>query len=75
MGTAVLLVLGVIVFNSETVTEFRAHSNGNPKYVVSYVKDCETGLRSSGFANAPVGSVVLKQVNLDGSVGDTCDDS
>jgi hypothetical protein len=51
---------------------FRENSNGNPKYVISVVGDCDTGIRDSGFAYAPFGGIVLKQVNLDDTVGDIC---
>jgi len=46
--------------------------NGNPAYKLVQVTECPTGQRSSGFALAPTGSVVLKQVNKDGTVGDVC---
>ena len=68
-----LLLLGVVaVFNADSVVEFREHSNGNPVYEFRFVSECETGLRSSGYTIAPTGSLVLKQVNKDGTVGETC---
>ena len=56
------------------MAEFRAHSNHNPESGFAYVKECESGLRDSGYALAPSGTIVLKQVNKDGSVGDVCTD-
>ena len=44
----------------------------NPEYVITFVGDCNTGLRDSGFAYAPTGGIMLKQVNKDGTVGDVC---
>ena len=69
-----LLVIAAItgLFNSDPVAEFVREGNGNPVYEFAYVEDCETGKRDSGFALAPTGSVVLKQVNRDGTVGDVC---
>ena len=74
MAAAFVILLGLGVYNSDAMTEFREHSNHNPQYVISFVDDCESGLRSSGYAYAPSGSVMLKQVNEDGSVGDVCTD-
>ena len=74
MVAAFVILLGLGVYNSDAMTEFRQHSNHNPHYVISFVGDCESGLRDSGYAFAPSGSIVLKQVNTDGSVGDVCTD-
>lgn len=74
MAAAFVILLGLGVYNSDAMTEFRQHSNHNPHYVISFVGDCESGLRDSGYAYAPSGSIVLKQVNTDGSVGDVCTD-
>ena len=69
-----LLALAAVIglFNSDPVVEFVREGNGNPVYKFAYVGDCETGKRDSGFALAPTGSVVLKQVNRDGTIGDVC---
>ncbi len=72
MGILVL-VAAIGMFNSESVAEFVKEGNGNPIYRFVYVEDCETGKRASGFALAPMGSVVLKQVNHDGTVGEVCE--
>ena len=40
--------------------------------MITFVGDCKTGLRDSGFAYAPTGGIMLKQVNKDGTVGDVC---
>ena len=69
---AIMLLLGVGFYTSDTISEFREHSNHNAHYVFTYVKDCESGLRASGYAYAPSGSLVLKQVNRDGTVGEVC---
>ena len=73
-AAAIMLLLGVGVYTSDSMSEFRAHSNHNPEYVFAYVKECESGLRESGYALAPSGTLVLKQVNRDGSVGQVCAD-
>ncbi len=73
-AAALVFLLGLGVYNSDAMSEFREHSNHNPQYVISFVKECESGLRDSGYALAPSGTIVLKQVNKDGSVGDVCTD-
>ena len=69
-----MMLAAVAVFNSDAVTEFRENSNGNPVYKFVYVDDCETGKRASGYALAPTGNLVLKQVNKDGTIGNVCTD-
>jgi hypothetical protein len=69
----IIVVLGMVaLMASDSMSEFVARGNGNPVYKFVYVEECETGQRDSGFAFAPTGSVVLKQVNRDGTVGDVC---
>ncbi len=69
-----LLVLAAAIglYHTESVAEFLKEGNGNPVYEFVYVEDCETGKRESGFALAPTGSLMLKQVNHDGTIGDVC---
>ena len=74
MAAAFVILLGLGIYNSEAMSEFRTHSNHNPEYVFAYVEECDSGLRGSGYAFAPSGSVMLKQVNRDGSVGEVCTD-
>ena len=71
-AAAILFLVGVGFYNSHGMSEFREHSNHNAKYVFAYVEECESGLRDSGYAYAPSGSLVLKQVNRDGTVGEVC---
>ena len=66
----VLAMFGLL--SSDSVSEFVKQGNGNPAYKLVQVTECPTGQRRSGFALAPTGSVVLKQVNKDGTVGDVC---
>lgn len=74
MAAALVILLGLGIYNSDAMSEFRTHSNHNPEYVFAYVEECDSGLRGSGYAYAPSGSVMLKQVNRDGSVGEVCTD-
>lgn len=69
---AIMFLIGVGFYNSDDMFQFREHSNHNAQYVFAYVEECESGLRESGYAYAPSGSVVLKQVNSDGTVGAVC---
>ena len=74
MVAALVILVGLGIYNSDAVSEFRAYSNNNPEYVVAFVEDCDSGLRDSGYAYAPAGSIMLKQVNRDGTVGEVCTD-
>ena len=71
-AAAILFLVGVGFYNSDGMSGFREHSNHNAQYVFAYVEECESGLRDSGYAYAPSGSLVLKQVNRDGTVGEVC---
>ena len=71
-AAAIMLLIGIGFYNSDGMSQFREHSNHNAQYVFAYVEECESGLRESGYAYAPSGSIVLKQVNDDGTVGDVC---
>jgi hypothetical protein len=74
LAAALVILVGLGIYNSDAVSEFRAHSNNNPEYVFAFVEDCDSGLRDSGYAYAPAGSIMLKQVNRDGTVGEVCTD-
>ena len=74
MVAALVILVGLGIYNNDAVSEFRAHSNNNPEYVFAFVEDCDSGLRDSGYAYAPAGSIMLKQVNRDGTVGEVCTD-
>lgn len=69
-----VLVAAIGLFNSDPVAEFIKNGNGNPVYKFVYVEECKSGRRDTGYALAPTGSVMLKQVNKDGTVGDVCKD-
>jgi hypothetical protein len=70
--TMVILVLGaaLMAFNSEGYQEFSKHSNGMAEYVFVDSRSCPNGLRDSGYTLTPTGTLMLKQVNTDGSVSD-----
>ena len=74
MVEAFAILVGFGIYSGDAVSEFRTHSNNNPQYVFAYVEDCVSGLRDSGYAYAPGGSIMLKQVNSDGTVGKVCTD-
>ena len=63
-----IIVLAVALFPPHELKEFIKHSNGMAAYELVTSQPCETGLRSSGYAYAPSGGVMLKQKNLDGTV-------
>jgi len=63
-----VLALGLFLFPTEGMKEFRKHSNGVAEYRFVTSKPCDTGLRDTGFALAPSGNVYLKQVNKDGTL-------
>jgi hypothetical protein len=70
--TMVILVLGaaLLALNSEGYQQFSKHSNGMAEYVFVDSRACPNGLRDSGYSLTPTGTLVLKQVNADGSVSD-----
>ena len=69
----VILIAGFLVgVSTPSYQEFARHSNGNASYHISFIGDCTTGKRDSGFALAPAKFVLFKQRALDGSVGETC---
>ena len=71
-AAAIFFLAGIGFYQSDGMSEFREYSNHNPHYVFAYVEECESGLRGSGYAYAPSGNLVLKQVNRDGTVGEAC---
>lgn len=58
----------IAIVKTEPYQEFSKNSNGMDEYKWVSSTPCETGKHETGYAFAPFGSVVLKQVNLDGSV-------
>ena len=70
MGVLVVALAMFVMFPTEGMQEFMRHSNGVYEFELVSSEQCETGLRSSGFALAPFKSVTLKQKNLDGTVSE-----
>lgn len=68
----VFAILGLMLLGtqSDAYQEFSKHSNGMDEYVFIPSRPCETGLRDSGYALSFTGSIMLKQVNEDGTVSD-----
>ena len=66
----VILGLMLLATQSDSYQEFSKHSNGMDEYVFIQSRPCETGLRDSGYALSFTGSIMLKQVNEDGTVSD-----
>ena len=70
---AVALILGFLMISQvDAIEEYGRHSNGVAEYSFVTPVDCNTGLRDTGFALALGRTVVLKQHNTDGSVGEVC---
>ena len=63
-----LIFAVLFVFPSEELQKFMKHGSGMQEYVFVKTTECKTGLRRSGYAVAPEGSVTLKQVNADGTI-------
>ena len=72
------VIIAMILFatiSSEPYQEFSKNSNGMAEYRWVETTPCETGHHDTGYAIAPFGSVVLKQVNKDGTVSQpVCND-
>ena len=60
----------IATVNSEPYQEFSKNSNGIAEYKFVSKTHCQTGKHDTGYAVAPFGSVVLKQVNTDGTVSE-----
>ena len=65
-----ILALMLIGTQSDAYQEFAKHSNGVGEYAFVRSGPCETGLRDSGYALSFTGSIMLKQLNEDGTVSD-----
>ncbi len=65
-----LLAFMLIATQSDAYQEFSKHSNGMAEYAFVESRPCETGLRDSGYALSLTGSIMLKQVNEDGTVSE-----
>ena len=63
-----VILLGLMVFPTEEMAEFRKHSSGSGKYVWVETVECSSGMRRSGYSYAPSGSVFLKEVSEDGTL-------
>ena len=72
------VLLGVFGFlaigTSDGVQEFAKHSNGSNSYSIIAPRACTSGLRETGYSWSLGGGIILKQNNLDGSVGDICEE-
>jgi hypothetical protein len=72
MVVALVILVAFGMYQANSVQEFRANSNHNPVYEIVRGVPCDSGLKSSGYSVTPTGKLYLKQVNLDGTVGDIC---
>ena len=71
----VIALFGFLALNStEQAQQFAKHGNGNPVYDIVSPRSCESGLRSTGYSWSVGGGIALKQQNLDGTVGDVCEE-
>jgi len=71
----ILAIIGGLVYSTtDSYKEYAAHSNGNPAFQINFTPDCDEGARKSGYALSLKKVVLLKQRNLDGTVGDICRD-
>ena len=59
---------------SDSAQEFAKHSNNSNSYSIVIPRTCPTGLRETGYSWSLAGGIVLKQNNLDGTVGPVCND-
>lgn len=59
---------------SESFREFNYYGSGNPEYVLVHRIECASGLRGTGFAFTPTDTVLFKQLSVDGSIGNICEE-
>lgn len=72
------ILMGVFGFiaigTSDSAQEFAKHSNGSHVYSFVMPRACEEGLRETGYSWSIGGGVMIKQQNLDGTLGEVCQD-
>ena len=49
MVVALVILVVFVVYQTDSVQEFRANSNHNPVYKIVRGVPCDTGLKSSGY--------------------------
>lgn len=74
MGIVIALFGFLALSSTDQAKEFAKHSNGNYVYEIVTPRSCDSGLRSSGYSWSVAGGIMLKQQNIDGSVGDVCEE-
>jgi len=70
IGIFSFLALGM----SDGVQEFSKHSAGTQSYKIVTPRACTSGLRETGYSWSLGGGIILKEQNLDGSIGPVCND-
>ena len=63
----------VIGVSSDEYKEYARHSNGNASFKLNFVDPCPAGLRPTGYALSVNETVLFKQRNYDGTIGEICD--
>ena len=74
MGIVIALFSFFALSSTDEAQQFAKHSNGNNVYNIVSPRSCESGLRSTGYSWSVAGGIALKQQNLDGTVGNVCQD-
>ncbi|MDG2467224.1 MAG: hypothetical protein P8N97_08390 [Alphaproteobacteria bacterium] len=64
----IIAIAFIASITSEPYQEFSENSNGMAEYKFVSKTSCQTGEHDTGYALAPFGTVVLKQVNTDGTI-------
>ena len=68
-------VFGFIAIGlSDGAQEFAKHSNGSNSYSIIMPSTCPSGLRETGYSWSLASGIVLKENNLDGTIGPICDE-
>ena len=70
IGIFSFLALGM----SDGAQEFSKHSAGSQAYEIVTPRACPTGLRETGYSWSVGGGIMLKEQNLDGTIGPVCND-
>ena len=74
MGIVIAIIGFFALSSTEQAQQFAKHSNGNHVYEIVKPRSCESGLRSTGYSWSVGGGIAFKQQNLDGTVGEICEE-
>jgi len=74
MGILIGLFGFIAIGMSDSAQEFAKHSSGSQSYNIVMPRACPTGLKETGYSWSLAGGIMLKEENMDGTMGPICND-